>query len=74
MYNFLVFISILSYLSASELSWRPKHTFTATRKPKLENVTFLSYSFHFVLQKHNYMMLEFTLEKGKKAKIKKDLS
>ena len=51
--------------SASELSWRPKHTLRATRETKFENLTFLPYNFHFLLHKHNHMMPEFIFEEGK---------
>ena len=47
---------------ASELSWRPKHTFRVTRETKFENFTFLPYNFYFLLHKDNYMMLEFIFE------------
>ena len=81
MSNFLVFISILvtpqigddvkqdkrdRYVnSASELSWRLKHTLRATSEAKFENLTVVSNNFYFLLHKHNCMMLEFIFEEGK---------
>ena len=47
-----------------ELSWRPKHTLRATKEAKFENLTFLSYSFHFLLHRNIYMLLKFIFEEG----------